>query len=385
MNILKFTGKCILLLAIIIVITIVIIFVLENTKKVRPKDINADVWEVSLNDLLPKSMVRAMKNSTDKVSIPILIKNQQNVPIPMVTITMFLSDKEVSYYTDASGLFIIKLSSSLLKENAILKIHKEGYKAGDFFYEIGGKTVKFSDEKEDFDVINLTALSTLDQDGIKIYYDKEESDKASTLAIKLREINQKIEQVLGVSGFEPIKILLTSSKNVSTIGDSKMHLLPIDIDNDEDIYWIYVHETVESNLILKKDLYSKNPFLRWIGDGLAEYSSLKIIESTDKELKAKMLGQRIKNIQESKNQNFNLLKWKAITGPVEGYAYSLAFWKNIEKDYGNETIQKFFRKFLNLNDFSLESTARILTELIKNDSKQIFTITKDEALKMLSD
>ena len=383
---LKLSSGLIITLIIIVAFIAVVIFYfyINNMKVVRPKDINATVWEVKLNDILPGTLVKAMKNNRYKIPIPIIIKDKYNKPIQEVSIIMVSSNSsELKYKTDSDGIFTVKLSSTLIKENPLLKISKEGFKAGDFYYEIGGKTIKIFDENEEFDVINLSSLSLYEKNGMKVYHNKEDLDNAQKLAETLEEINFKIKQVLGISSFEPLSVLLTKSKNVSTIGDLKENVLPININDKEQIYWIYTHETTELNLILKKELYFKNKYLRWIGDGLAEYASLKIIEQTDEELKTKMLNSRIKDIDEDKKQSFNLLKWEAITGQDLGYAYSLAFWIDIEEKYGNNVIQEFVSKFLNTNDYSTKNITNILVNLIKSDNKQIFTITKEEAKEIL--
>ena len=383
---LKLSSGLIITLIIIVAFIAVVIFYfyINNMKVVRPKDINATVWEVKLNDILPGTLVKAMKNNRYKVPIPIIIKDKHNKPIQDVSIIMVSSNSsELKYKTGSDGIFTVKLTSTLTEENPLLKISKEGFKAGDFYYEIGGKTIKIADENEEFDVINLSSLSLYEKNGMKVYHNKEDLDNAQKLAETLEEINFKIKQVLGISSFEPLSVLLTKSKNVSTIGDLKENVLPININDKEQIYWIYTHEATESNLIVKKELYFKNKYLRWIGDGLAEYASLKIIEQTDEELKTKMLNSRIKDIDEDKKQSFNLLKWEAITGQDLGYAYSLAFWIDIEEKYGNNVIQEFVSKFLNTNDYSTKNITNILVNLIKSDNKQIFTITKEEAKEIL--
>jgi len=383
---LKLSSGLIITLIIIVAFIAVVIFYfyINNMKVVRPKDINATVWEVKLNDILPGTLVKAMKNNRYKVPIPIIIKDKYNKPIQDVSIIMVSSNSsELKYKTDSDGIFTVKLSSTLTEENPLLKISKEGFKAGDFYYEIGGKTLKITDESEEFDVINLSSLSLYEKNGIKVYHNKEDLDNAQKLAETLEEINLKIKQVLGVSSLEPLSVLLTKSKNVSTIGDLKENVLPININDKEQIYWIYTHEATESNLIVKKELYFKNKYLRWIGDGLAEYTSLKISEQTDEELKTKTLNGRIKNIKDDKKQSFNLLKWEAITGQDLGYAYSLAFWIDIEEKYGNKVIQEFVNKFINTNDYSTENITNILVNLIKSDNKQIFTITKEKAKEIL--
>jgi len=386
-----------LIIALIIVIAFVAVaifyFYINNIKIIRPKDINAEVWEVKLNDILPWTLVKFVKNKSiekltknNGIPIPIIIKDKHNKPIQDVSIIMVSPDgSESNLTTDSGGIFTAKLTSTLVEENPLLKISKEGLKAGDFYYEIGGKTIKFSDESEEFDVINLSSLNLYEKNGIKVYHNKEDLDNAQKLAETLKDINLKIKQVLGISSLEPLSVLLTKSKNVSTIGDLKESALPININDKEQIYWIYTHETTETNLILKKaPLYFKNKYLRWVGDGLAEYTSLKILEQTDNELKNKMLNGRIKNIVDSKGENLNLLKWEAITGQDVGYAYSLAFWIDIEEKYGNNVIQEFVSKFLNTNDYSTKNITNILVNLTKSDNNQIFTITKEEAKEILS-
>ena len=383
----------ILIIIIAFVAVVIFYFYINNMKVVRPKDKNASVWEVKLNDILPGTLVKFVKNKSiekltknNGIPIPIIIKDKHNKPIQDVSIIMVSSNSsELKYKTGSDGIFTVKLSSTLTEENPLLKISKEGLKAGDFYYEIGGKTIKITDESEEFDVINLSSLNLYEKNGIKVYHNKEDLDNAQKLAETLEEINLKIKQVLGVSSLEPLSVLLSKSKNVSTIGTlkEKENVMPININDKEQIYWFYTHETTELNLIMKKALYSKNKYLRWIGDGLAEYASLKIIEQTDEELKTKMLNSRIKDIDEDKKQSFNLLKWEAITGQDLGYAYSLAFWIDIEEKYGNKVIQEFVNKFINTNDYSTENITNILVNLIKSDNKQIFTITKEEAKEIL--
>ncbi len=394
------SGLIIILIIIIAFVAVVIFyFYINNIRVVRPKDINAAVWEVKLNDILPGTLVKFVKNkSIEKITknngipIPIIIKDKHNKPIQDVSIIMVSSNSsELKYKTGSDGIFTVKLSSTLTEENPLLKISKEGLKAGDFYYEIGGKTIKITDESEEFDVINLSSLNLYEKNGIKVYHNKEDLDNAKKLAETLKDINFKIKQVLGISSLEPMSALLTKSKNVSTIGTlkEKENVIPININDKEQIYWIYTHETTELNLIMKKaPLYSKNKYLRWIGDGLAEYASLKIIEQTDKELKTKMLNSRIKDIDKDKKQSFNLLKWEATTGSNEGYGYSLAFWIDIEEKYGNKVIQEFVNKFLNTNDYSTENITNILIKLIEKDNEQldknqIFTLTKEEAKEIL--
>ena len=252
-----------LIIALIIVIAFVAVaifyFYINNIKIIRPKDINAEVWEVKLNDILPWTLVKFVKNKSiekltknNGIPIPIIIKDKHNKPIQDVSIIMVSPDgSESNLTTDSGGIFTAKLTSTLVEENPLLKISKEGLKAGDFYYEIGGKTIKFSDESEEFDVINLSSLNLYEKNGIKVYHNKEDLDNAQKLAETLKDINLKIKQVLGISSLEPLSVLLTKSKNVSTIGDLKESALPININDKEQIYWIYTHEATESNLIVK--------------------------------------------------------------------------------------------------------------------------------------
>lgn len=366
---------------------------------IRPKDKNASVWVVKLDEIMPGTMVKSLKKDSiakatknNGIPIPVLIKDKHNKPIQDVSIVMVSPDgTELKFKTDSDGIFTVKLTSTLVEENPTLKISKEGLKAGDFFYKVvGGKTVRISDEGGEFDLINLSSLNLFEKNGIKIYHNKEDLDKAQKLAETLKDINLKIEQILGVSSLKPMSALLTKSENVSTTGDLKENVFPININNKEELYWIYVHETTETNLIGEKNpLYSKNKYLRWVGDGLAEYTSLKILEQTDKELKNKMLNGRVKNIVDSKGENLNLLKWQAIIGPIEGYAYSLAFWVDIEEKYGNKVIQEFVNKFLNTKNYSTENVTNILIKLMEKDNEQLdknqmFTLTKEKAQEILS-
>ncbi|HXK70932.1 MAG TPA: hypothetical protein PK455_06510, partial [Caldisericia bacterium] len=93
-----------LIIALIIVIAFVAIaifyFYINNMKVVRPKDKNASVWEVKLNDILPGTLVKAMKNNRYKVPIPIIIKDKYNKPIQDVSIIMVSSNSsELKYKT----------------------------------------------------------------------------------------------------------------------------------------------------------------------------------------------------------------------------------------------------------------------------------------------
>ena len=102
---LKLSSGLIITLIIIVAFIAVVIFYfyINNMKVVRPKDINATVWEVKLNDILPGTLVKAMKNNRYKVPIPIIIKDKHNKPIQDVSIIMVSSNSsELKYKTDLS-------------------------------------------------------------------------------------------------------------------------------------------------------------------------------------------------------------------------------------------------------------------------------------------
>jgi len=361
-------------------------FVFSKKKKgdLLLKNNDAEMLEIHMNDLLPKSLLKAMSKIPYSVPIPIYFKDKKNKPISEVSVKMIFSNTlNLNYTTDAKGIVTIELNSGLIEENPLLKFSKNNYKAKDLFYVIGGKTMKFTDTNSNFNIIDLRDLSVLNTGFLKIFYKKEEFKKAQELSIITTELIRDIEKIIGFYKLKPLNIILTKIKNSTTIEECNDNLLPIDADNKEDIYWFFVHEFIEINLITAKDIYSKNKYLRWIGDGLAEYVSFKILENKDVSLKSSMLKERINNISNKNIQSFNLLDWEVITGSTEGYSFSLAFWINFEKKFGFENLQNFIHDFIKNKDYETDTVTKLLLKNIDKEKNQFFIMSSNDALEIL--
>lgn len=122
---------------------------------------------------------------------------------------------------------------------------------------------------------------------------------------------------------------------------------------------------------------SKYNIWRWIGDGLAEYESIRALP----EICEEKVNIRLKDILNDTLQGFNPWKWEEGTGEISGYAYSLAIFLKMEKEVGSRGINRFLKEYLESEDFSRKRIEKIL----KSVGFENVYISRDEALKYLKE
>lgn len=354
-----------------------------RTKKITQINPESTTWESSLNDMLPKPMIRAILTDSLEATIPFQITNSKGNKLSNITFEILRNENLVHLKTNNSGLVFLNLNYGLLSENPKIRIVTDSTLSKDVRYSVGGKTVVFRDGKSiDNDVIEFENLPFIEDRGFKLYYTISKDSATKQLPEFIESIDL-IKKIMGKSKIEFISPLLVTKNNISIIGEPEnIILLPVNISSWHERYWYFTHETVENDLINQKDIYSKNPNLRFVGDGLAELISFMILKTDNPEYAEKMLNNRLLSIEKSTQLEFDIYNWSIESEEIEGYSYSLAFWLKLLDNYSMEQIQDFIRLFDNSTDFSKESVHKIFDEAFGLNIS--FNLTKSEAIDKLT-
>lgn len=352
----------------------------RNTKHVISS--NASYIEVPLQNMLPRPMTRAILSDSLEATIPIRLTDKEKNKLNNASFIIDRADSSVYLKSNEKGLVFITLNHSLVSENPLIKISHEKISIHEIQYSVGGKTVVFKDGKSiDNEVIEYENLPFIEQNKLKLYY----TINPDTAKIHLKDFNNTVHLIKTLIGKENISLifpLLVSNSNISVVGEpNNIILLPVNQNSWVDKYWHFTHETVENELINSRNVYQKNPNLRFIGDGLAEYLSLKILKLTDEAFANEMIKSRIYSLNKSTRDGLDLSKWTIEDDDIAGYSYGLAFWLKIERDNTQNSVIGFMTSFLSLDNFEPETVTNLLPVSL---SIKEYTIKKDEALSILS-
>jgi hypothetical protein len=356
--------------------------------KVEPNDPNSPVWEASLTEMLPSTMINTIKGSDLQASIPIEIQNKKGKPLKGASFIIHANDKKIfDTTTTIDGIVILKITDQLLSNKPSVKISKTGYLAKDIAYEVGGKTVKITDVDEPVEVVNLSNLKFIKNSGLKIHYTENSSSNAMAYVDTFHAAIEFCRNMLGNRNIKLIHPILIQSSNVSTLGESKEDItMPINTNNWKNVHWYYIHETIEYNMISLNNVYGENPYLRYIGDGLAEWSSLNYLSQVNHHYENKMLKNRLNTLENSRKSQFVLNEWKSsTTGIIEGYSYSLAFWLLFEKRFGHDAILAFIKTFNESSNYGNSHIAQLLKNAAGEENIPSLTMKKEQTVKLLNE
>jgi len=353
--------------------------------KAKPSDPNAKSWEAPLNDMLPGTIVRNIKSKGLVANLPIKLEDKNGKPLQGA---LFLigkgSDSSIALKSNSDGVITIRLTRELLTQNPIIVISKEGLLAKDISYEVGGKTMKFVDgESVEAEVIQFDNLRFIDKEGLRVYYVINE-EAAERYTDSFNYALNFIKEITGKGQLNPVTPVLTGKQDISIMGEPEgTAILPVDITDWQDKYWFYIHESVENDLINTKNVYSTNPNLRWIGDGLAEFVSLKFLTHKGGGYKEKMLENRLASLGKFPEEELNLYEWKTGDTRIAGYSFSLAFWLKMEKQHGLKGIQLFIKQFSDLKTYDIASIEQIyLLSFGKKFNAEDLVISQKEATEI---
>ncbi|HON19776.1 MAG TPA: hypothetical protein PLW70_00370 [Bacteroidales bacterium] len=342
----------------------------------------SDTWQSYLRDMLPGPMIRTILSDSLEATIPIQIKDINNKKLVNAVFIISRNDSSIYLKSNGSGLVFITLNHAILSENPMIKIQYNGLKAKNIRCSIGGKTVVFEDGKSvNSEVIEFENIPYVEREGFKLYYTIDKHLAMENLT-EFLNIIETIKHIMGKSKVLNIFPLLKYNNNISVIGEPEgVNILPININSWRDKYWHFVHETVEYDLIGFNNLYEENPQLRFIGDGLAEYVSLQVLNAHNVQFANEMKNSRIHSLKKSNSEKFSLYDWNITSELIEAYSYSLAFWIKLEKDTSPKKIQDFILLFNNLKTYQQEDIVKLFETVFgKNVS---LNITKDEAINIL--
>jgi hypothetical protein len=333
--------------------------------------------------MLPKPMIRAIMTDSLEATIPFQITNSKGDKLSNITFEILRNESLVHLKTNNSGLVYLNLNYGLLSENPKIRIVTDRTLSKDVRYSVGGKTVIFRDGKSiDNDVIEFENLSFIEDKGFKLYYTISKDSATKQLPEFLESIDL-IKEIMGKPEIKFINPLLVMKNNISIIGEPEnIILLPVDINSWHERYWYFTHETVENDIINQKNIYSKNPNLRFVGDGLAELISFMILKTANPDYAEIMLNNRLKSIEKSSQLEFDIYNWSIESEEIEGYSYSLAFWLKLLDNYSIKQIQYFIRLFDNSTEYSKENVHKMFETAFGLNIT--FNLTKSEAIDKLT-
>jgi hypothetical protein len=333
--------------------------------------------------MLPKPMIRAILTDSLEATIPIQITDINNKKLANATFIISRMDNPVYLKSNKNGLVFITLNHAILTENPIIKIQYDSFKAKDIRYSIGGKTVVFKDGKSvTSELLEFENIQYIQHGSFKLFYTINKDSAIASLADFLNTLDI-IRKITGKAELSHVFPLLISSNNTSVIGEPDgVTILPISLNSWQEKYWHFTHETVENDLISFNNLYEKNSNIRFIGDGLAELISLKVLKSFKNEYANEMLNSRLRSLTKSNSDTFSLYNWSTTSEEIEGYSYSLAFWIKLEKDNSPEIIKEFVRLFSNLKTYRKQDIDQIFETIFGSNIS--YSMTKNEAIDILS-
>jgi hypothetical protein len=340
--------------------------------------------QIPLQDMLPQTMVRAIIKHSDEVTIPIALTNKQGEKLEGADFIIDYGDSSVFLKSDAKGVIAITLHPAILNKNPLIKISHHTLSAQEIEYSIGGKTLKIVDGKSVYsEVFEYDNLPFIEENNFRMYYIIH-PDSAKASFTDYYNMFSSIKRMLKKDDIQLLYPFLVSNREVVVIGAPKeMSLMSINQNSWMEKSWFFIHETVESELILRKKVSDKNPNIRYIGDGLAEYISLKILQSYNPGWANEMLDSRIKNANKLTTDEVQVQTWSYKDNALtELYASSLAFWLKMDKEYGEQAVLDFIHSFLALNDFDSTTVSSLMLKHFKK-TKQ-YSLQKKEILALLT-
>lgn len=341
-----------------------------------------------LKQLLPSTMVSAIENKELSAEIPIYILNKSNGKrVPNTSLRLkFKNDQTSNYPSDTNGVVKLPISPLLLKENPQVSISHKKFKPKDLEVKVGGKTMVFKDG-ESSNLIDYNSLSSKKMSsGLKVYFKDDEigENELKKERADFVEIYRIVDSLVGLKNSAIYPALVKSQIAVTVGVPDSMNIVPVKVGNPESKYWFFTHELVERNLMVQ-EFYKQNSDIRWIGDGIAEFISHKVVETLEKQ-KPEIASTRLKELQDLDNENFSLWEWKVPTEQEEsftpGYGLSLAYWLKIDDEYGINAIKNFVKDFKKLNDISTASVKSCLENNFPGINTDV-KITVKEAMKIL--
>jgi hypothetical protein len=239
--------------------------------------------------------------------------------------------------------------------------------------------------------IHLKDFKLMSQENHRIYYESEaQQEFASKLIGCLKEQEKAIKSMLDIEpahwGVVIVKqkyananYLLKQQPKEFYIGilEVRYDNFLSDADEKDDLYWTQIHERTEEYVVMKMDLYLRNPYTRWIGDGLAEYMGYHFTNEKNAMACLCMLDSRRQQLswwQQMGNSTYDLLKFKNgeqdSLQVIAGYPVSLAFWLEFADKYGAESIKELFKQLKGVNPTN-KNICKILSGLSKEKEEDV--------------
>lgn len=329
------------------------------------------------------------------------ITDENKNPVPWARLIIEINKAKMTVLSDEEGQVYLTFTKDFLSLNPVCWAEKEGYTK--LYLEGSTRTsLVISPSPKEGKTVNLHTVSTkgaerILEEGITIYYPPEEEAKAKRVLKILTEEKKIVAEILGIEP-APFGVLLTPEANPILSEKTKERVFPVSLQNEhlfDTYYWGLTHEWIEG--IVEPDVvsYERDPFTRWIGDGLTEYAGYTTCQKLVPDSLPRIIENTLRYFEEpflKGRTTFDLSQWKAHAGeetepisPEEliGYPVSLYFWLKLTRHSGAEIIPQFLRRAQKLKEPKNKDLIALLSELTGLDIQKELKIDLKEASNFL--
>lgn len=226
--------------------------------------------------------------------------------------------------------------------------------------------------------IDLSKFNIIDTNQIRTYYPsvnyKKEAEEVNNTQQKI--IND-IEKVFGT----PLKVKM----GIALVYDSVLSLdvndfvLPLQMtiksESDYSLYWVYVHESTEFNLVT---MGISDPNTRWFRDGLAEYVSQKSSKQLNINVYNERMAEHVERYKTIKGKA-DLLNWvgtgaNTVSVDYEAdppkYSAAMYFFIDLANEFGENTITQLIQSLDKTHNITSEEIIKKLSKITNTDIKE---------------
>ena len=306
-----------------------------------------------------------------------------------------LSKGKISFLTNKNGKCDFFLDKNIFNSKAVIYAEKEGIdtliptmKLAAYFTTKSIDKIEQSKEIIPLSFESIDDKEVLKNGNLSVYYPAGKEAEGKKVLSILKKENNIIKNIIGIEP-SPFGVLLSNKEN-PIITEENIWPVSLKAKNIENsYYWIITHEWTEGIVTGSYGegiiSYKNDPYTRWIGDGLAQYTAHKTTEILVPDSFPKWLSNRLHYFEEPIRQNreyFNLLQWKAHAGPepgdimmkeIIGYPVCEYFWLKLAERVGQDKIREFVLKAKQISNPTNKELIPLLSEITGMDIEKELT------------
>lgn len=371
--------------------SLIFMFSLNNcsTLLLKKHEDKGRVYISTITDFLTKfGFFDSKSQLLDETIVVYTLDSSTNKPAPNIPVEIVQNKDTIVVTSDSSARVYFKLSKNYLGQRTYLKAQNPAYFVF-FTFNASG----YRDEPGNPSIVRLRDYHPLLADSLVVFYPDEQEHLAQ---IYLRYLKIQSSVLKSLLGFTPRNwgLLLTEKKwpihffePIYLHGEKNYHIFAYSLLSDSlsSILLTNVHEWCESEI--KDSLNTSDPNVRWIQDGISEFSRLLFAlhlpleerkqTGVQAEIKQELLKYYTyisKKHKKDKYIIFDLKHWelaslKKVYSDADklGYPLSLYFWLKITEKHGNNIIVNFLRQVAQIPDAKNEDYINLLRALTGED------------------